>query len=163
MQKKLYTIGYSGFKIDNFINTLKEHNINIVIDVRSVPYSQYNVDYNKEYLEKILQYNNIYYRNYATEFGARQENKIYYPNGYLDFELFAKSKQFQTGIQKLEKTMQKNYKFILMCSEKDPIRCHRTILVSRAFYNLGYQVIHLLTDKKELTQADIEESLLNKC
>lgn len=161
MINTLYTIGYSGFKLNTFIDILKENNIDLIIDVRSLPYSQYNVEYNKEHLEKILNANNIFYRNYALEFGARQDNRAYYPNGYLDFKLFSQSEQFQNGIKKMQQTMKKNYTFSLMCSEKDPIRCHRAILVSKAFHELGYQVIHLLPNKKKLTQNDIESDLLD--
>ena len=157
----LFTIGYSGFKIIDFLSTLKMHNITLVVDVRSLPYSQYYSDYNKEKLSAILNSSGIYYRNYILEFGARQEDKHYYPNGYLDFEMFSKSKNFITGVDKLKKAMEQDYSFALMCSEKDPINCHRAILVSRAFHKAGYQVVHLLPDGKTTTQSELEERLLN--
>lgn len=157
----LFTIGYSGFKIVDFLSTLKMYNITLVVDVRSLPYSQYYSDYNKDKLSAILNGSGIYYRNYILEFGARQEDKHYYPNGYLDFEMFSKSKNFITGVDKLKKAMEHDYSFALMCSEKDPINCHRAILVSRAFHNAGYQVIHLLPDGKTTTQSELEERLLN--
>ena len=125
----VYTIGYSGFEIKDFIQILKKNKISVVIDVRSSPYSQYYSDYNKKNLEARLKTFNIHYRNYALEFGARQEKKEYYTEkGYLDFELFSKSKNFLKGIEKLKNAMNKNYRFILMCAEKNPIRCHRAIL-----------------------------------
>ena len=162
MVDTVYTIGYSGFKIDEFIKTLKNKNINLVVDVRSSPYSQYYTDYNKENLSAILSKSNIYYRNYVLEFGARQKEKKYYPNGYLDFELFSKSEIFQEGINKLKNAMNKNYTFALLCSEKDPIKCHRTILVSRAFHLAGYNVLHLMPNGIHVTQDVIEERLLNE-
>ena len=57
--------------------------------------------------------------------------------------------------------MQKNFVVSLMCSEKDPLKCHRAILVARAFHNAGYKVIHLLPEGKTTTQNEIEERLLN--
>lgn len=162
MVNTVYTIGYSGFKIDDFVKILKINGISLVVDVRSKPYSRYYTDYNKENLVAKLAKSNIYYRNYCDEFGARQGDRLYYPNGYLDFEIFSKSKAFLSGIEKLKKAMEKNYKFVLLCSEKDPINCHRTILVARAFHMDGYKIIHLIPNENYLTQEDIEERMLNK-
>lgn len=162
MVDTVFTIGYSGIKINDFITMLIRKNISLVIDVRSLPYSRYYSDYNKENLYNILKKNGIYYRNYAIEFGARQENLQYYPRGYLDFEMFAKSDNFLTGVDKLKKSMEQDYTFVLMCSEKDPLMCHRAILVSRAFHVAGYNVQHLLYNNKIVTQIDLEERLLNK-
>lgn len=162
MVNTVFTIGYTGFQISEFIETLKYNKISLVIDVRSLPYSPYYLDYNKEPLSKVLASADIYYRNYALEFGARQEDQAYYPRGYLDFDLFSKSKNFLSGIAKLEQSMQQNYKFALMCSEKDPVMCHRAILVARAFHLSGYNVMHLLPNGETTTQLKIEERLLDK-
>lgn len=78
MINTIYTIGYSGFAIDDFIQILKKYEISVVIDVRSNPYSRYHLEYNKENLKKKLKQNRIYYRNYSLEFGARQSDKKYY-------------------------------------------------------------------------------------
>jgi uncharacterized protein (DUF488 family) len=97
----VYTIGYSGFLINDFISTIKSNNISLIIDVRSQPYSQYFSDYNKEGLQQRLESQGIYYRNYVKEFGARQDERQYYSkNGYLDFELYAKSPSFLKGIER---------------------------------------------------------------
>ena len=162
MINTIYTIGYSGFRIDEFISRIKKYKINVVIDVRSSPYSQYFKEYNKENLDKVLKENRIHYRNYNLEFGARQIEKKYYPNGYLDFELFSKSENFLSGVKKLESSIKQNYTFVLMCAEKDPYTCHRTILVARAFFKLGYKIVHLMPNEKNLTQKDIEKKLLDK-
>lgn len=162
MPNILYTIGYAGFSIDEFIATLKKHQINVIIDVRSSPYSEYYIDYNKECLENRLKTENIYYRNYAKEFGARQECRDYYnTNGYLDFEMFSKSPVFQAGVLKLCSSVQKGFTIALMCAEKRPIDCHRAILVARAFYEKGYEVIHICPEDILLTQEEIHAQLLD--
>ncbi len=74
----IYSIGYSGFLISDFISTLQKNKITLLVDVRSQPYSQYFSDYNKENLEQILKSKGIYYRSYAKEFGARQDERKYY-------------------------------------------------------------------------------------
>lgn len=162
MVDTVYTIGYAGFKPDEFIRTLKKYAIKVVVDVRSSPYSHYYSEYDKEKLSSVLQANGIYYRHYAAEFGARQNNSAYYPEGYLDFESFAKSAAFLAGVAKLKQGMQMNYSFVLLCSEKDPLMCHRSILVARAFHEAGLKVVHLLNETESVTQEDIEARLLEK-
>ena len=159
----IYSIGYSGFLINDFICALQANQISLLVDVRSQPYSQHFPDYNKDSLAKTLGLSGIYYRNYAKEFGARQEDRKYYSKeGFLDFELFAKSPLFLGGYEKLVSSMKQKYHFALMCAEKDPFNCHRAILVSRAFHDAGYNVIHLLPNNKKTTQEEIESRLLDK-
>ena len=162
MVDTVYTIGYAGFAMEEFMETLRQNKIALVVDVRSDPHSQWRSEYNMEHIRLVLKQQGIYYRNYAGEFGARQEDRCFYPNGYLDFELFAKSQQFRHGVEKLVNSMKKDYCFALMCAEKDPFECHRCILVARAFYDMGYRVVHLLPDGGSCTQKDIEKRLLEK-
>lgn len=163
MGKTIYTIGYAAFAdIEVFLGQLKRNNINVVIDVRSVPVSsEFYMAYSKSSLEPFLKQHDIIYRNYAKEFGARQENAEYYPNGYLDFDKFIKSDDFCSGIMKVEKGITLGYKFALMCAEKDPVMCHRAIMVSQGFKNFGYKINHILYDGSFQTQEDIENRLLN--
>ena len=163
MVNTVYTIGYSGFSIDDFVATLKKHKISLVVDVRSSPFSHHFPEYNKDTLEIYLKTHGIYYRNYAGAFGARQNDRKYYcKEGYLDFEVFSKAEPFLQGLKKLCNSMEQNYTFVLLCAEKDPICCHRTILVARAFYERGYNVVHLLTNGNSITQQEINTRLIEK-
>lgn len=163
MNNTVYTIGYSGFSINTFITVLKQHGIRLVIDVRSSPYSGFYPDFNMDTLKPVLLKNGIYYRNYAEEFGARQKNEsLFTPEGYLDFDLHCKSKPFIQGVNKLINSLSQGYTFALMCAEKDPIRCHRTIMVSRRFFEMGYHIVHILPNGILSTQQDIEQELLDK-
>lgn len=160
----LYTIGYTAFPdLDQFIDAIKQHNISVVIDVRSSPYSKYYESYNKENLESCLKSNQIYYRNYATEFGARQLDKSFYNNeGFLDFNLFTKSsKSFLMGAEKVNKSLSEDYNVVLMCAEKDPINCHRCIMISKFFFYDGINVKHIISEEKISTQVDIEKRLVD--
>jgi uncharacterized protein (DUF488 family) len=162
MIKTIYTIGYSGYKIDSFLRELRKYKISSVIDVRSEPYSRYYFDYNREKLKAILEKNGFFYRNYKREFGARQNDRAFYSSdGYLDFEKFTGSEEFLNGVKKLKVGMSKNYSFVLMCAEKDPFDCHRTMMIAREFHKQGYKIIHLISNEKEQTQEDIEIRLLN--
>ena len=160
MQGIIYTIGYTSFSVDELVGALKEHGIGCLIDVRSVPRSSYYTDYDAPILKETLRKSGILYRNYAREFGARQEDPSLYPNGYLDFEKFAATEPFREGIEKVDAGFLRGYRFALMCAEKDPFNCHRCILVGRKFKEHGYTVIHLEKGREE-TQEDIEKRLLD--
>lgn len=162
MKETIYTIGYTGFSLEEFIQELKSKGINVVIDVRSSPYSERYADYNRENLESVLATNKIYYRNYIKEFGARQDDSSFYSvKGCLDFEVFAKSKQFLSGVEKIKNSVAKGFNVVFLCAEKEPIQCHRTILVARAFHELGYNVIHIKPNDVSVNHNDIEAQLLN--
>lgn len=156
----IYTIGYAGFEIESFLKALKEHGITVLIDVRSSPVaSEYYKAYSKDVLEPLLKSNNILYRNYSAEFGARQTNKDWFTNGYLDFKKFTNTDNFKSGVKKIKDGMALNYKFVLMCAEKDPINCHRTIMISKALQDLGFQIKHILPNDLE-TQEELNKRLL---
>ncbi len=159
----LYTIGYSAFDVRQMTDVLSTYGINLIIDVRSLPYSTYYPDYNKEALERFLKENSIYYRNYAQEFGAQQMEKQFFADeGFLDFELFAKSDRFLHGFKKIQANIDKNYTISLMCAEKDPAECHRSIMITRVFAKSGFFIKHILHDGKIETQDSMEHRLLDK-
>lgn len=162
MRETIYTIGYSGFTIGDFLSVLGEHGISALVDVRSIPYSRNHPEYNRDMLEPVLKQAGFHYRNYAYEFGARQTDQQYYLKGYLDFELFADSQPFVQGIEKLCRSMKAGYTFVLMCAEIEPINCHRAILVSRAFSDRRVPVIHLLPHGRTITQEDLEHQLVDR-
>lgn len=158
---QIYTIGYTGFSIEEFILTLKKHKINSVIDVRSMPYSKIYSDYNEGNIKDTLKKYGMYYRNYKKEFGARQENELYYPHGYLDFSLFTKSEAFKEGMNRIISAIPLGYNFVLMCSEKNPIECHRCIMVAKAFYDNGLDVNNILSTGDFISQSEIEKQLVD--
>lgn len=161
MNDTVYTIGYSGFSIKEFIEASNANGISLVADVRSNPYSQYYHEYNKEPLDQTLKRSGIHYQSYAWELGGMQTDKRYLTaTGHPDFELLAKSEAFMEGFDKLKHVMAQGGKFALMCAKKDPFRCHRAILISRVFHNAGYKVIHLMPNGISITQEDIENRLL---
>ena len=160
--KIIYTVGYSGFSIENFVAILKKYEISCLIDVRSIPKSNYYVDYNIERISKIMNQNKIIYRNYKKEFGAQQTEIKYFTDNVLDFVKFAKSPQFLNGIQKIESGTDLGYKFVLMCAEKRPEICHRNIMVARQFYKRGFEVRNILEDGSYVKQDEVEKNLLEK-
>lgn len=162
MKKTLFSIGHSQHKIDYFLSMLKKHRIDYILDVRSVPYSQYAMDYNKENIKNILEKNGIGYAFMGNFFGARPKNSsLYFPNGYLNFERVENSVEFKMGFDNVVKGVKNGYRIAFMCTEKDPIECHRAILVSYAFYKAGYSIKHIMSDNTIQTQQDINKRLLD--
>ena len=163
IRDKIFTIGYSTFTINEFIGILKDHNINYVADVRSIPYSATFPDYNKNLLEARLKHDNIKYHNFKEEFGARQTDEQFFTDGYLDFTKFVKSEQFLHGVEEVNRLINKGYKIVLMCAEKEPEICHRCIMIARYFhYELHYDVKHFLSDGSTINQENINTCLVNK-
>ena len=160
MTTTIFTIGYSGFRVDEFIDALIYHRVSTVIDVRSIPFSRYNPEYNAPVISRTLDALKISYRNFHKEFGARQQDRSFYPKGYMDFEEFAKSEQFQEGVSKILDAMNNDSVIALMCAEKDPINCHRAILVARVFYQKGINVIHIMPYGESITHQELERRLL---
>ena len=160
--KEIYTIGYSGFAVDDFIGVLKNYNVTCLVDVRSLPKSAHFKDFNKENISRVLKLNNILYRNYVKEFGARQTDEKFYTNGVLDFSKFSLSEQFLDGVKKIEAGMELGYTFAFMCAEKRPENCHRCILVARKFHQLNYEVRNIIANGKFIGQNEVEEILLDK-
>ena len=90
----IFTIGYSPFPLPTLIQLLHQHNISVLIDVRSVPYSAHFPDYSLTPLRHHMKQESIVYRNYAKEFGAKRENPSEDTNGIADFQKVARSSQF---------------------------------------------------------------------
>lgn len=158
----LYTIGHSQHDFRYFSELLKDNHINYVLDVRSNPYSKYAETYNREYLTARLLEENIKYSFMGKYFGARQENiELYNKDGYLDFEMMSHSALFIKGMKNVILGLNQGNNIALMCTEKDPIDCHRAIMVARAFYLNGIDVSHILPDGRLQVQEELDERLLD--
>lgn len=158
----LYTIGHSQHDFEYFSGLLKRNNINHLLDVRSTPYSRYAETYNREQLSGLLREKNILYSYMGKYFGARLESsELYSEEGYLDFEKVIQSDFFIKGMNNVILGLNRGNNIALMCTEKDPINCHRAILVARAFALNGVNVTHILPDGNLQTQKELNERLLN--
>ena len=157
----IYTIGHSTHSQQTFLRLLQQHSIEVVADVRSVPYSEFNPQYNTDTVKKFLQQHAIQYVFLGTEFGARTENSECYVQGRVQYEKIANTQDFKNGVRRIQKGI-KCYKIALMCSEKDPIDCHRTILVSRYLIEkLAINAMHILANGDLKSQQEVLKSLVN--
>lgn len=143
---KIYTIGHSSHDLQYFLSLLKLHNINTIVDIRSVPFSNYVPHFNKDIIKSSLNKNNILCIYMGIELGINQENLMLYTNNILDYNKVIVSPNFTTGIERLKNGIFKGYNIAIMCTEKDPIDCHRSILIGEILRHQNYSVLHILPD-----------------
>lgn len=158
--KFLFTIGHSNHPISQFIEILKKHNITAIADVRSIPYSAFNQQFNREYLAKNLKNFDIAYVFLGEELGAKPDDLFYYKDGQVDLTLISMSEKFKQGIERLIRGTEK-YRIALMCSEKDPINCHRAILIAPFLQKLGVTVKHILYNGSIEEHSKTENRIIN--
>ena len=158
----IHTIGHSIYEIEDFIKLLQKNNINTVVDIRSTPYSKFASQFNRELLKQILKKNSICYIFMGHLLGARYDDKnLLFDNGKVNFKKVQETKNFQDGITRLEKGIEKGYNISLMCSEKEAFDCHRFGLVAEFLSQQSIQVNHIYPEKV-VSQQELEQRLLKK-
>ena len=157
----IFTVGHSNYEADRFIKILHSHSIKMLIDVRSAPYSKYCTQFNKDLIEQILINNGIKYLFLGNELGARPKDESCYVSGKVSFGKLRDSELFKQGILRILELTSK-YSIAIMCSEKEPINCHRAILISRVLEQQGYIVKHILDENELLDHKELEAQLLKK-
>ena len=157
---EVYTIGYSSFNISNFIRILFENKIDYIVDVRSSPFSSYYSDYNKESLKVSLKQKDIGYVFLGDNLGARIKAPERYDNyGKAVYEKISVHPIFLEGINRLKIGIEK-YRISLLCAEKDPINCHRNILICKNLKSEDINIYHILPFGKIEKNDDTEKRLL---
>ena len=143
--KSIYTVGHSTQPLENFLGLLLKNQISAVADVRSSPYSRHAPHFNTDILKNALKENEIAYVFLGKELGARSEDASCYIDNTVSYKKLARTPLFLSGIQRVEDGSQR-FRVALMCSERDPTECHRTILVSKVLQERGAHVSHILSD-----------------
>lgn len=162
-EKRIYTIGHSTHPLEYFKELLTKHEINCIVDVRQFAASTYNPQYNESTLRPFLESYQIVYIHMGTAFGARpQDLSLLDLDGKVDFDKIRASKPFLSGIERLEKGLQKGYRIALMCSQSDPFDCHRFVLIAYYLVRHGFTVKHILKDKSCIDNSVLEKLLLEK-
>lgn len=141
--KSIFTIGHSTHSWSFFLDLIKPYNIDVLVDVRSTPYSKMALDFNRETLKELLEKENIRYLFMGDKLGGRSNDPDCIVEGRVDYYKIATSTDFQDGFRRLLKGTNE-YTVALMCAEKEPLDCHRTILISRHLVDAGLTVNHIL-------------------
>jgi len=141
----VYTVGHSNHPIDTFLALLARHAITAIGDVRSSPYSRRNPQFNRDPLRDALAHAGIAYVFLGDELGARTRDADCYEHGKVSYERLARTDAFQHGLDRVQRGAAE-YRLALMCAEKEPLDCHRTILVARHLHERGTALRHILAD-----------------
>jgi uncharacterized protein (DUF488 family) len=155
----IYTIGYASHTVESFVAALKKFNVTAIADVRSTPYSKFKPEFNRENLKNSLAKDQIEYVFLGENIGARINAPECYRNGQADYDLIAKHALFQEGIDRLLRGMKK-FTIAMMCAEKDPINCHRTILICRELKKYEIRICHIIDSNTCEAHPDAELRLM---
>ena len=157
-KRQLFTVGHSNQSIEEFFQLLESQRIDSILDVRSTPYSKYTPQFNEEQLKTWLKTHGVLYVPFGKHFGARRSDCLketeFVKKGIkeikpqVNFELGVTIPDFLSGVERLNKALDQNRRVSLMCSEADPLGCHRFSFISRYFYELGWDVQHIVRDEE---------------
>ena len=159
LKRRVFTIGHSNHEFAKLLRLLRQHGVTAVADVRSAPYSRRYPQFSREPLEKALAEAGITYVFLGKELGARSDDPRCYENGSVKYDRLARTELFQSGLDRVERGTA-THTISLLCAEKEPLDCHRTILVSRHLEARGVTVVHILEDGRLEPHAQTVARLL---
>lgn len=152
----MLTIGHSRHPLERFLSLLAGAQVTAVADVRSAPVSRFSPHFNKNALAASLAGHGIGYAFLGNALGGRPEQPDMYTEGRADYEKMAASPEFRAGLARLIE-MAEQHRVAAMCSEADPLDCHRCLLLGRALAEAGHDVAHILASGEIACQVEIEE------
>lgn len=140
---QIFTIGHSNHSAAIFISLLEQHGIDAVADVRSKPYSRFVSQFDRKSLSSLLKDVDIAYVYVGKELGGRPSDpELYDPRGHACYRSMAQTEAFRSGLERiLEGASQ--YRLALMCSEEDPLQCHRALLIAHELWQRDIHVSHV--------------------
>lgn len=157
-EHKLWTVGHTTHSFDVFLSLLRQHGVTAVADVRSQPYSRRSEQFNREPLAARLEDAGIRYVFLGDELGARRAETECYEGGCADYRRIAALPKFRVGLERLRQGATR-YRIAVMCAEKEPLDCHRTILICRHLRD-EFQIMHILSDGTAEDHAQTEMRLV---
>jgi uncharacterized protein (DUF488 family) len=144
----LYTIGHSDHPLDEFLALLRRHEIAILVDVRSQPYSRWTPQFNREPFARAVEGAGVRYVHEGDALGGRPADPALYAGGaesHPDYARMAATAAFREGLARLL-ALATERRVAVMCSEGDPHACHRDKLIARQLLERGARVAHILPD-----------------
>jgi uncharacterized protein (DUF488 family) len=156
----IFTIGHSTHALEEFVTLLRAQGITAVADVRSQPYSRLK-HFNRENLAAALKAAGIRYVFLGRELGARQDVPQGRQEGGASYDAISRLPQFRAGLSRLCRAAV-SHRLAIMCAEKEPLDCHRTILICRHLKQLGFRIYHILADGTVEEHASTEKRLVRQ-
>jgi len=155
----LLTIGHSNLPAERFVALLQHAGVTAIADVRSVPFSRRFPWFSGKALAARLETANIAYLPFGDSLGGRPHDPTLYRDRIADYEKMAQAAPFRTALERIGEAMGR-YRLCLMCAEREPLDCHRCLLVARALKENGVAVGHILIDGRIEPHSETEERLL---
>ena len=145
IETRILTVGHSNHPLETFVSLLQQHGVTTLADVRSAPYSRFNPQFNRKALDAALQAQGIAYLFFGHALGGRPEDRSCYEDGRVRYDRLARTPLYREGIDRVIETAEVEH-LALMCAEKEPLDCHRTLLVGRSLAARNVAVAHILAD-----------------
>ena len=151
---RILTVGHSNHSCPRFLELLKDHGVEVVVDARSHPYSKFSPQFDSDAIRKSLMEAGIRYVPLGSQLGGRPKGDEFYDaDGHVLYDRVAASASFRHGIDRLKKGVD-GYVVALMCGEENPTGCHRRLLIGRVLMQEGLTVEHIREDGR--IQPDME-------
>ena len=156
----LFTIGHSNHSIERFLELARGAGITAIADVRSTPASRRYPWFNQARLAPRLAAEGIAYVPLGEALGGRpRDPRLYREDGVADYAAMARTEEFRAGLDRVGEGARR-YRVCLMCAEREPLDCHRCLLVVRALAERDFAIGHVLADATIEPHAQTEERLL---
>lgn len=157
----IHTIGHSTRPAEVLLQLLQQHGIRYLADVRSVPRSRFNPQYNQNRLKAFLEQNGITYVFMGNELGGRPSDPECYVNGQPDYGLVKTRPFFRQGIHRLKTAYEKQVPLAILCSEAKPQECHRGRLIAQVLHAEGIPVTHIDENGQAKTHGELLQQTQN--
>jgi len=144
-EARVLTVGHSNLDWDRFVALLRNAGVTAVADVRTSPWSRHTPQFNRETLAVSLKAEGLAYVFLGAELGGRPSSAHLFEEGVADYEAMAREETFKTGLERVANGA-RTHIVALMCAEREPLDCHRCLLVSRRLQDLGLAVAHIHGD-----------------
>ncbi|MBS1953220.1 MAG: DUF488 domain-containing protein [Cyanobacteria bacterium SZAS-4] len=153
---RLYSVGHSNVPMDKFISLLNQHSIQVVVDVRSYPFSKYATHFNYDAIQPALKDASIKYLYLGKELGGMPKNPDFFDrDGKLVYARVADSPAFKEAIARLVRGA-KTHTIALMCGEENPAGCHRRHLLGPALREQELELLHIRAGGQVQSESDLE-------
>jgi uncharacterized protein (DUF488 family) len=159
MSFDLFSIGHSNIPAERFIGLVRHAGVNAIVDVRSTPFSRRFPWFSGKNLAATLTQHGMTYLAYGDALGGRPRDTALYRDGVADYEAMARQPDFQMGLDRLLADAARS-RVCLMCAEREPLDCHRCLLVARSLAERGLTIGHILHDGTVEPHAATELRLL---
>jgi uncharacterized protein (DUF488 family) len=159
----LFSIGHSNIPAERFVAMLRAANVSAIADVRSTPASRFCPWFSAKTLAPLLAHEGMDYLSYGDALGGRPRDQNLYCDGIADYEAMARQPDFNAGIERLladAAARRAKGGLCLMCAERDPLDCHRCLLVARTLAGRGMTIGHILHDGSIEPHTAAERRLL---